>query len=68
METITLKDYFSKLDEYKNGIDGEINEVFRLETQQFTYDSIRLIDARVGNNNIFVKLEIANYNNTNKII
>lgn len=66
MQTITLKDYFFKLDEYKNNIDEEINETFDLEIQQFSYDSIKLIDARISDDSLFAKLEITNYNKTSK--
>ena len=33
MERITLKDYFLKLDEYKNWMDEEVDEIFRLDYQ-----------------------------------
>lgn len=66
MKKITLKEYFDVLDEYKLGIVQEIEKVFSNEIQSFTYDGVRLIDARVGNDNCFIKLEIINYNGENK--
>lgn len=66
MGIVTLKDYFIKLDEYKNDIDNKINFIFMNEKQSFSFDNINLVDARVNDDNLFIKLRIVNYNGSDK--
>ena len=66
MGKISLKDYFDNLDNYHRDIENQVLDLFYLLPQGFNYDDIKITDAGINKNNAFIKLEIINFNETNK--
>lgn len=66
MGKISLKDYFDNLDNYHRDIENQVMDLFYLLPQGFNYDDIKITDAGINKNNAFIKLEIINFNETNK--